>query len=129
MLKNGLKKVGRPLTQNTPRPRIPHATLPTKICDFIYRQKLNILLISNSIFFCQERHGPIFPPDWEMSERIAAEFCRITRADLSRLLQRRHREVDTKLLLHSIQKTSSFESLLSRRFTGWCCIYLLAACP
>lgn len=66
----------------------------------------------------EERHGPIFPPDWEMSERIAAEFCRITRADLSRLLQRRHREVDTKLLLHSIQKTSSFESLLSRRFTG-----------
>jgi len=26
-LKNGFKKVGRPLTQNTPRPRIPHATL------------------------------------------------------------------------------------------------------
>ena len=37
----------------------------------------------------QERHGPIFPPDWEMSERIAAEFCRITKADLTRILLKR----------------------------------------
>ena len=28
------------------------------------------------------------------------------------------KEVDTKLLLHAIQKTAAFESLLSRRFTG-----------
>ena len=26
----------------------------------------------------EERFGPLFPPDWEMSERIAAEFCRFT---------------------------------------------------
>ena len=52
------------------------------------------------------RFGPLFPPDWEMSERLTAEFCRLTRADL------------TKLLLHSIQKTSIFENLLSRRFSG-----------
>ena len=25
----------------------------------------------------EERFGPLFPPDWEMSERIAAEFCRL----------------------------------------------------
>jgi hypothetical protein len=37
----------------------------------------------------EERHGPIFPPDWEMSERIAAEFCRVTRGDFTRLLGKR----------------------------------------
>jgi len=66
----------------------------------------------------EERFGPLFPPDWEMSERIAAEFCRVTRGDLGRLLKQRQSEVDTKLLLHAIQKTASFESLLSRRFSG-----------
>ena len=54
-----------------------------------------------------------------MSERIAAEFCRVTRGDISRIIQKRIQEVDTKLLLHSIQKTTAFESLLSRRFTGY----------
>ena len=37
----------------------------------------------------EERHGPIFPPDWEMSERAAAEFCRVTRGDYTRLLNKR----------------------------------------
>jgi archaellum component FlaC len=66
----------------------------------------------------EERFGPLFPPDWEMSERIAAEFCRVTRTALAQLLAARHNEVDTKLLLHVIQKTVTFESLLSRRFSG-----------
>jgi len=66
----------------------------------------------------EERFGPLFPPDWEMSERIAAEFCRVTRGDLGRLLKQRQGEVDTKLLLHAIQKTAAFEGLLSRRFSG-----------
>ena len=66
----------------------------------------------------EERFGPLFPPDWEMSERLTAEFCRLTRSDLTKLLQQRQQEVDTKLLLHSIQKTSTFENLLSRRFSG-----------
>merc|ERR1719483_909692 len=65
-----------------------------------------------------ERFGPLFPPDWEMSERIAAEFCRVTRGDLTRIIKQRQGEVDTKLLLHAIQKTAAFESLLSRRFSG-----------
>ena len=66
----------------------------------------------------EERFGPLFPPDWEMSERIAGEFCRITRLDLTKIIKTRQAEVDTKLLLHAIQKTAAFESLLSRRFSG-----------
>ena len=68
-----------------------------------------------AIFF---RFGPLFPPDWEMSERMTAEFCRVTRTDLIKIMKNRQAEVDTKLLLHAIQKTAAFESLLSRRFTG-----------
>lgn len=66
----------------------------------------------------EERFGPLFPPDWEMSERIAVEFCTLTRSNLSHLLTSRQNEVDTKLLLHAIQKTVGFETLLSRRFSG-----------
>ena len=66
----------------------------------------------------EERFGPLFPPDWEMSERITGEFCRMTRLDLIKIIKARQAEVDTKLLLHAIQKTAAFESLLSRRFSG-----------
>ena len=66
----------------------------------------------------EERMGNMFPPDWEVSERIAVKFCDITRKDLERLMFKRKHEIDTKLLLHAIQRTVNFESLLSRRFTG-----------
>lgn len=62
--------------------------------------------------------GNMFPPDWEVSERIAVEFCDITRNDIEKLMFKRKHELDTKLLLFAIQKTVNFESLLSRRFTG-----------
>lgn len=65
-----------------------------------------------------ERMGNMFPPDWEVSERIAVEFCDITRKDIEKLMFKRKHELDTKLLLFAIQKTVNFESLLSRRFTG-----------
>jgi len=63
----------------------------------------------------EDHMGPIFPPDWEMSERIAVEFCDMTKKALERLMFKRKLEMDTKLLLHAIQRTSNFESLLSRR--------------
>ena len=58
----------------------------------------------------------MFPSDWEMSERIAVEFCQITRKDLEKAMFKRQREIDTKLLLHGVQKTYNFEALLSRRY-------------
>ena len=66
----------------------------------------------------EERIGNMFPPDWDVSERIAVEFCDVTRKDIEKLMFRRKHELDTKLLLFAIQKTVNFESLLSRRFTG-----------
>lgn len=64
------------------------------------------------------KFGTIFPPDWEISERIAVQFCNVTREDLAKLMQKRHVEIDVKLLLYAIQRTTSFESLLAKRFSG-----------
>ena len=50
----------------------------------------------------------MFPPDWEVSERIAVEFCDITRKDIEKLMFKRKHELDTKLLLFAIQKTVNF---------------------
>ena len=66
----------------------------------------------------EERMGNMFPPDWEVSELIAVEFCDVTKKDLEKIMFKRRMEIDTKLLLHAIQRTTNFESLLSRRFSG-----------
>ncbi|XP_049767266.1 vacuolar protein sorting-associated protein 53 homolog [Schistocerca cancellata] len=66
----------------------------------------------------EDKFGSMFPPEWEVSERITVEFCNITRDELSKLMHKRKTEIDVKLLLFVIQKTANFESLLARRFTG-----------
>lgn len=66
----------------------------------------------------EEKFGPMFPPGWEVSERITVEFCHVTRSELSKLMSKRKSEIDVKLLLYAIQRTSNFENLLFRRFTG-----------
>lgn len=60
----------------------------------------------------------MFPQNWEVSERIAVQFCHDTRDELTKIMSKRKHEIDVKLLLYAIQKTTNFENLLSRRFTG-----------
>lgn len=60
----------------------------------------------------------MFPQNWEVSERIAVQFCYDSRDELSRIMTKRKIEIDVKLLLYAIQKTAAFENLLARRFTG-----------
>ncbi|KAL0274108.1 UNVERIFIED_CONTAM: hypothetical protein PYX00_006616 [Menopon gallinae] len=66
----------------------------------------------------EEKFGVMFPPEWEVSERITVEFCKLTRSELSKVMGKRIAELDVKLLLYAIQKTDSFENLLARRFSG-----------
>lgn len=66
----------------------------------------------------EEKYGPVFPDNWEVSERIVVEFCSITKAELSKIMSRRRTEIDVKLLLFAINKTSQFEDLLGKRFSG-----------
>lgn len=60
----------------------------------------------------------MFPQNWEVSERIAVQFCHKTREELAKIMAKRKTEIDVKLLLYAIQKTSAFESLLFKRFSG-----------
>ncbi|XP_059617853.1 vacuolar protein sorting-associated protein 53 homolog [Phlebotomus argentipes] len=66
----------------------------------------------------EDKFGKIFPLDWEVSERITVQFCHTTHEQLSKLMARRRVEMDVKLLLYAIGKTTAFEALLAKRFTG-----------
>ncbi|XP_034669570.1 vacuolar protein sorting-associated protein 53 homolog [Drosophila subobscura] len=66
----------------------------------------------------EDKYGPVFPLDWEVSERITVEFCRQTRDQLAQIMAKRSNEIDVRLLLFAINKTQAFEQLLSKRFTG-----------
>ncbi|KAL3271117.1 hypothetical protein HHI36_021612 [Cryptolaemus montrouzieri] len=66
----------------------------------------------------EEKLGNMFPQNWDVSERIAVQFAHRTREQLSKIMAKRKSEMDVKLLLYAIQKTSSFENLLGRKFTG-----------
>ncbi|KAI8749357.1 vacuolar protein sorting-associated protein 53 [Biomphalaria glabrata] len=74
--------------------------------------------IKRALVDFEEKFGHLFPPNWEVSERICVEFCHITRKELSKVMQKRRMEIDVKLLLFAIQRTSNFESLIAKRFTG-----------
>ncbi|XP_021916800.1 vacuolar protein sorting-associated protein 53 homolog [Zootermopsis nevadensis] len=90
-------------------------TQDTAWLDKIY-QRYN--WIKRHLLDFEDKFGPMFPPGWEVSERIAVEFCHITRSELSKLMSKRKSELDVKLLLYSIERTSRFEGLLAQRFTG-----------
>uniref|UniRef100_A0A1B0CVH7 Vacuolar protein sorting-associated protein 53 homolog n=2 Tax=Lutzomyia longipalpis TaxID=7200 RepID=A0A1B0CVH7_LUTLO len=66
----------------------------------------------------EDKFGKIFPLDWEVSERITVQFCHTTHEQLTKLMARRRVEIDVKLLLYAIGKTTAFEALLAKRFTG-----------
>jgi len=66
----------------------------------------------------EDKYGAVFPLDWEVSERITVEFCRLTRQQMSQIMAKRTNEIDVRLLLFAINKTQAFEQLLSKRFTG-----------
>ncbi len=51
-----------------------------------------------------------------MSERLAFEFCEMTRKELSNVMAKRKLEIDNKLLIFSIQRTIAFEQLLTKRW-------------
>lgn len=66
----------------------------------------------------EDKYGKVFPLDWEVSERITVQFCTVSRDELSKVMSKRRNEIDVKLLLFAITKTSNFELLLAKRFSG-----------
>lgn len=88
--------------------------------DFAWLDKIDrrYAWIKKHLLDFESKFGTIFPQDWEISERIAVQFCHVTREDLAKLMNKRRSEIDVKLLLYAIQRTSNFESLLAKRFIG-----------
>lgn len=66
----------------------------------------------------EEKYGRMFPEEWCMTERIAVEFCNITRVELAKVMRTRAKEIEVKLLLFAIQRTTNFEGFLAKRFSG-----------
>ncbi|KAI1306049.1 Vacuolar protein sorting-associated protein 53 -like protein [Halotydeus destructor] len=65
-----------------------------------------------------ERLGRIFPPHWEMSERIAVAFCKFTAGELKRIMGLRSQELNVRVLLFAVNKTTAFEHLLAQKYLG-----------
>ncbi|KAH0953152.1 hypothetical protein HN011_006823 [Eciton burchellii] len=88
--------------------------------DFAWLDKIDrrYAWIKKHLLDFESKFGMIFPQDWEISERIAVQFCHVTREDLTKLMNKRRGEIDVKLLLYAIQRTCNFESLLAKRFIG-----------
>lgn len=74
--------------------------------------------IKRTLMEFEERFKTLFPATWEVSERLAVEFCYTTNRELGKLMQRRASDIDVKLLLFAIQRTSNFETLLGKRLSG-----------
>ncbi|XP_051848169.1 vacuolar protein sorting-associated protein 53 homolog [Antechinus flavipes] len=66
----------------------------------------------------EEKYGRMFPHEWYMTERIAVEFCHVTRVELAKIMRTRAKEIEVKLLLFAIQRTTNFEGLMAKRFSG-----------
>lgn len=66
----------------------------------------------------EEKYGFLFPPPWQMSERMAVKFCRMTRASLTRVMKTNPNVVKLDSLMFAMTKTTAFESLLAKRFCG-----------
>eukprot|EP00117_Sycon_ciliatum_P034852 scpid28331/ scgid26521/ Vacuolar protein sorting-associated protein 53 homolog len=64
----------------------------------------------------EEDFSRVFPEDWGMQERVAIEFCEWTRGELSKLMAAKSSNLEVKLLLFAIQKTTGFEKLMATRF-------------
>eukprot|EP00794_Sanderia_malayensis_P014186 gene14186-15664_t len=57
-----------------------------------------------------------FPSDWRVDERICIDFCKITRNELSNIMTAKASEIDVKILLFAIQRTTTFEAFITKRF-------------
>lgn len=66
----------------------------------------------------EEKFGYLFPPPWHMSERMAVEFCSLTKVGLTRVMKTYPNEVKLDAFVFAMTKTTAFEALLAKRFTG-----------
>lgn len=49
---------------------------------------------------------------------MSSKFSFLLRVELAKVMRTRAKEIEVKLLLFAIQRTTNFEGLLAKRFTG-----------
>ena len=64
----------------------------------------------------EQKFTHIFPPHWMVGKSMCTEFCKITRDELTKVMKNRQNEIEVKLLLFAIQRTTNFEELMSKKF-------------
>lgn len=64
----------------------------------------------------EDKFGFLFPPPWQMSERMATKFCEMTQSNLSYYMNNHPSDVKLDSLMFAMTKTTAFEALLSKRF-------------
>lgn len=74
--------------------------------------------MKRSLLNYEEECAAIFPLDWYMPERICIEFCKMTKKGLSNVMKAKSDQLEVKLLLFAIQKTTAFEKFLAQRFVS-----------
>ncbi|XP_045538426.1 vacuolar protein sorting-associated protein 53 homolog [Papilio machaon] len=95
-----------------------HLFSPEQECAWLSHIERRYAWLKKHLLSFEESLGAVFPHPWLLSERIAKQFCKITRSELTNIMSSRRNEVDVKLLLYAIQKTYNFEVLLHKRFVG-----------
>lgn len=74
--------------------------------------------LKNQLMQFEGRLGRVFPPRWEVSERIAVEFCKHTASELTKVMANRQYEINVKNLMYAVSKTGAFELLLCKKYPG-----------
>ena len=58
----------------------------------------------------------VFPEDWHLAEVIADRFVEITKEELAQIIAERRDQLDVKLLLFAMKKSTEFETYLIQKF-------------
>ncbi|XP_064392979.1 vacuolar protein sorting-associated protein 53 homolog [Halichondria panicea] len=75
----------------------------------------------------EEENKIIFPETWAIPERTIVQFCEATRSSLTGLMRSKAGDLEVKLLLYAIQKTTAFEKLISQKYAN--SQYILSLAP
>jgi hypothetical protein len=85
--------------------------------------------LKRTLVIYTEDCGTIFPMEWGVPERLCVQFCEMTKRQLTQQMQARPTEVEVKLLLYAIQKTSTFEKALAQKYTPDTSAYIKSITP
>ena len=72
--------------------------------------------VKKTITDFEQKFNHIFPAHWMVGKAICVEFSKITKEELTKVMKNRQNEIEVKLLLFAIQRTTNFEELMSKKF-------------